>query len=93
MAGPEGRSHRPSGTCCPDILIVSCADKLNNARAVLTDQQAHGRSMFTRFSATQKRTLWYYRAPANIFSRRLPGPLSRDLSATVGPDRAFCSYW
>ena len=67
----------------PDILIVSCADKLHNARAILTDLQTHGSSVFGRFSAGQEKTLWYYRALAEVFGRRLPGPLSRDLATTV----------
>ncbi len=66
-----------------DILIVSCADKLHNARAILTDLRTHGSSVFSRFSAGQESTLWYYRALANGFSQRLPGPLSRDLADTV----------
>ena len=67
----------------PDILIVSCADKLHNARAILTDLQTHGSSVFSRFSAGQDRTLWYYLALAEVFSRRLPGALSRDLTSAV----------
>jgi GTP pyrophosphokinase len=66
-----------------DILLVSCADKLHNARAILTDLQTHGAEVFTRFSAGQAKTIWYYRALADVFCRRLPGALSRDLDATV----------
>ena len=67
----------------PDILIVSCADKLHNARAILTDLQTHGSSVFSRFSAGQEKTVWYYRALAEVFGRRLPGALSRDLTSAV----------
>ena len=67
----------------PDILLVSCADKLHTARAILTDLQTHGAGVFSRFSAGQAKTLWYYRTLAEIFGRRLPGPLSRDLQSTV----------
>ena len=66
-----------------DVLIVSCADKLHNARAILTDLQTHGRDVFRRFSAGQDKTLWYYRALAEVFAQRLPGALSRDLGSTV----------
>ncbi len=38
-----------------DILIVSCADKLHNARAILTDIQTHGSGVFSRFSAGQEK--------------------------------------
>jgi GTP pyrophosphokinase len=67
----------------PDILLVSCADKLHNSRAILTDLQTHGPDVFRRFSAGRERTLWYYSALAEVFSRRLPGPLARDLDSTV----------
>jgi GTP pyrophosphokinase len=56
-----------------DLLLVSCCDKLHNARSILTDLVTHGRSMFDRFSATQDETLWYYRSLSELFSRRLKG--------------------
>jgi hypothetical protein len=41
-------------------------------------------AIFDRFSATQEETLWYYRALADVFLRRMDGkPLARDLSDTV----------
>ena len=61
---------------CP--APISC-----NARAILTDLQTHGDSMFSRFSIGREKTLWYYRALAEVFSRRLLGPLSRDLASTI----------
>jgi hypothetical protein len=33
-----------------DALLVSCADKLHNARAILTDPRAHGVAAFDRFT-------------------------------------------
>ena len=39
--------------------------------------------MFSRFSAGRDKTLWYYRALADVFARRVPGPLSRDLASTI----------
>ena len=32
----------------PDALLVSAADKLHNARAIVADLRAHGPGMFTR---------------------------------------------
>ena len=63
-----------------DTLLVSCADKLHNARAVAADLRTHGPAMLTRFNAPAGGTAWYYRALAEVFARRLPGPLSRELS-------------
>jgi GTP pyrophosphokinase len=69
------------------LLLVSCCDKLHNARSILTDLVTHGRSMFDRFSATQDETLWYYRSLSELFSRRLKGLraeiAARELAFTV----------
>ena len=67
----------------PDALLVSAADKLHNARAIVSDLRTHGPGMFSRFNAGQDGTLWYYGALAEVFARRLPGPLARELSDTV----------
>ena len=60
-----------------DTLLVSCADKVHNARAIVTDLRSLGPAMFSRFSASTEGTLWYYRELAAVLERRLPGPLSR----------------
>lgn len=67
----------------PDALLVSCCDKLHNARAIVTDLHTHGDAVFERFRAGKAGTLWYYGALADAFLRLLPGPLSRDLSGVV----------
>lgn len=70
-----------------ELLLVSCCDKLHNARAILTDLVTHGNSMFKRFTATQDETLWYYNSLSDIFSRRLKGTkgevVARELASTV----------
>jgi len=66
-----------------DILLVSCADKLYNARAIRTDLRTHGLAVFERFNAGKDGTLWYYSALAEAFGRLLPGPLSAELAETV----------
>lgn len=70
-----------------ELLLVSCCDKLHNARSILTDLVTHGKSMFDRFTATQNETLWYYRSLSELFSRRLKGTraevAARELSFTV----------
>lgn len=66
-----------------DVLLVSACDKLHNARCLLADLRTHGHAVFDRFTAPRQDTLWYYGALARVFARRLPGPLSRDLAATV----------
>ena len=62
-----------------DTLLVSCADKLHNAQAIIRDLRTEGRAMLARFNAPPGGTAWYYQALAEVFARRLPGPLSREL--------------
>ena len=45
-----------------DILLVSCSDKLHNARAILHDYHTIGDALWQRFNAGKAGTLWYYRA-------------------------------
>jgi GTP pyrophosphokinase len=70
-------------TADQDALLVSCCDKLHNARAIVTDLRTDGDSVFERFRAGKAGTLWYYEALAEAFLRLLPGPLSRDLKDAV----------
>ena len=53
------------------ISLVSCCDKLHNARAILTDLRTHANKIFDRFTAKQSETIWYYRSLSEVFSRRL----------------------
>lgn len=52
----------------PDALLVACADKLYNARAILRDFRRHGAAVFERFTASRAETLWYYLAVADALA-------------------------
>lgn len=67
----------------PDTLLVSAADKLHNARAILADQRSIGDAVFGRFNAGKDKTLWYYERLAEVFQEKLPGPLTKELARTV----------
>jgi (p)ppGpp synthase/HD superfamily hydrolase len=73
----------------PSTLLVSCADKLANARAIVRElrDERVGAAVWQRFSAGKERQLWYYGALAEIFAERLPGPLAAELTATVAEMR------
>jgi hypothetical protein len=43
------------------VLLVSAADKLHNARAIVADLGERGLSSFDRFNDDRDGTLWYYR--------------------------------
>jgi (p)ppGpp synthase/HD superfamily hydrolase len=66
-----------------DILRVTAADKLNNARAVLVDFERLGEAVFERFTEKKPGTLWYYACMVNVLRDRFPGPLTRQLERVV----------
>ena len=66
-----------------EVLLVSCADKLHNARAIVADLRVMGNSLFERFTGKQEGTLWYYETLAEVFARRGPEHLADELSRTV----------
>ena len=43
-----------------DALIVSAADKLHNARAILADYRVLGEDLWPRFNAAKEDQLWFY---------------------------------
>jgi hypothetical protein len=68
-----------------DILRVSLADKVHNARAILRDLRKSdiGDRIWSRFSQPREKTLWYCRSLADKFRERLPGQLAEELSEIV----------
>jgi (p)ppGpp synthase/HD superfamily hydrolase len=69
-----------------DALLVSCADKLHNARSLLRDLSQEGDRVWERFNEPDPAAqLWYYRALAKVFAERIEDPawLPRELERTV----------
>jgi hypothetical protein len=64
-----------------DVLLVSAADKLHNARSILADLGDLGEQLWTRF--TRGVADWYYGALCDVFLRRFPGRLADELDRTV----------
>ena len=50
-------------------LLVSLADKTNNAEAILFDWRAMGDAVWPRFNGGPDGTRWYYSRLADFFSR------------------------
>ena len=71
------------------LLLVSCADKLHNARAIVADLRVMGDALFDRFSGKRDGTLWYYRSLAEVFGRRGPAQLAAELGRTVETMKAL----
>lgn len=49
------------------VLLVSSADKLHNARAILTDYRELGEDIWERFHAPRDKQIWYYRELVKAF--------------------------
>lgn len=71
-----------------DVLPVSAADKLHNARSMLGDYRAVRDKLWARFNEGVDGQLWNYGCLAEIFQRRFPGPLTDELVRTVDALRA-----
>jgi GTP pyrophosphokinase len=67
-----------------DVLLVSAADKVHNARAILTDYRVLGEKLWERFNGGREGTLWYYRALVRILRTRGPAGLADELRRVVG---------
>ena len=76
-----------------EVLLVSCSDKLHNARAIVSDLINEGPSVFNRFSSTTEQTLWYYRQLANVFTTRKTPPAKALESAVSQMEALSQSAW
>lgn len=67
----------------PSVRLVTAADKLHNARALLRIYRAQGESIFERYSGAKEGTLWYYRALVTVFQASGPRLLADELDGVV----------
>jgi len=65
------------------VVLVSCADKLHNARAILSDYREEGEKVWERFNASSEEILWFNRTLANVFLERTEIPLAKELDRVV----------
>lgn len=66
-----------------DVLRVSLADKLHNARSTLADYRQNGEVVWDRFRGGKSGTLWYYRALVDVFKKVSSGYLTDELERVV----------
>lgn len=66
-----------------DILRVSLADKLHNARSILLDLETHGDLVWDRFNGGKHGTLWYYQSLLAIFRERSISPMVEELGHVI----------
>ncbi|GAB4530220.1 MAG: HD domain-containing protein [Anaerolineae bacterium] len=65
------------------VRLVSAADKLHNARAILADYRTLGASLWGRFNGGKEGTLWYYRSLVQVLRDTGPAPLAEELARVV----------
>lgn len=66
-----------------EVLRVSLADKLHNARSIVADLRVSGDSVWQRFTGDPPQQAWYYSSLLEVFRRRLDSPLVDELGAVV----------
>lgn len=67
----------------PDVVRVSLADKLHNARAVVADYRRLGERLWSRFNAGRDAQMWYYRSLAAVFARHSDSAMADELTRLV----------
>ncbi len=73
-----GSDELPAGT-----LRVAAADKLHNARSILTDLREHGPAIWSRFHAGPADQRWYYDEVSRVLGERHDGVTTRELRRVV----------
>jgi (p)ppGpp synthase/HD superfamily hydrolase len=68
----------PEGT-----LLVSAADKLYNARAILEDYRKIGAAIWSRFKRGRKEQLWYFGELSKVYEERGSNRLTEELKRVI----------
>lgn len=66
------------------VRLVSAADKLHNARAILADLRTSGEGLWGRFTRGRTGTLWYYRELVKTFRASGTNAVVEELDRVVG---------
>jgi (p)ppGpp synthase/HD superfamily hydrolase len=70
-------------TAPPEVLRISLADKLHNARSTLADLRRDGPATWERFRGGKDGSLWYYQSLVEFFEEGAPGSLTWELARVV----------
>jgi len=66
-----------------DIILVSMADKLHNARSILADLKSNSKDIWERFTGGRDGTLWYYESLDEILESRCHSRMKSEFSDIV----------
>lgn len=73
------------GHADPDILRVSLANKLDNARSILADYRQIGEELWKRINTGKEEQLWYYRSVVKAFREAgVTGHMIDELDRVIG---------
>ena len=72
-------------------LLVSAADKLDNARAIVAHLRAHGVGTLNRFSG-KRDTVWYFQELVDVFGKLGVGPVADELAVAVKEMAALAAH-
>lgn len=74
-----------------DVLLISAADKLYNAKAILDDYREIGPKVFDRFKRGKDQQLWYFDELLKVFRAHPPNRIVDELERVVKELRAATS--
>ena len=60
-----------------EVLLVTCADKLDNLEAIQEDYNRYGETVWSRFNRPKSKQAWYYQSIAEILVSRIQDDLSK----------------
>jgi (p)ppGpp synthase/HD superfamily hydrolase len=79
-------------TADADTRLVSVADKLHNARSIVSDYRELGEQIWEWFQGKREGTLWYYRALLDEFKRKKPNRLINEFERVVLEMEALTAF-
>jgi len=54
-----------------DVLLIACADKLDNIRAIRSDFSQLGEKLWKRFNSSKEDQRWYYQVLGDLFKEKM----------------------
>lgn len=63
-----------------EVVMIGCADKLDNLRSLQADLQREGDAVWKRFNRGRAQQQWYYEELARVFSQRLTDKAAAELA-------------
>lgn len=69
-----------------ELLLLSCADKLDNIRALRADLIRVGEAAFTVFKRSREKQRWYYESLVRVFEARLGAEPGRGLACAFASE-------